>query len=237
LNGFRARLAALDVGPSAAAAAVWRIRLDLPAAEVDEAAGLLTDEELASFTSCAPRVAQSRIIARGALRLVLSSWVGRPPTDLRFGNDERGRPHLTEPKGRQWTFSVSRSTHCCLIAVNKSGLVGVDVEDVAPLPDLDEIAHHYFARDEAADILRLSGVAKRHAFYRCWVHKEAYLKARGIGLQGGLAGCSIAINGRPTLRRAEADDPRHWTLVTLELGEDLAGAVATRHLPGLSAGA
>ena len=59
----------------------------------------------------------------------------------------------------------------------------------------------YGAPEEAAEIFRFSGRGRTRAFYRCWVLKEAYLKAVGIGLAGGLDSFAVGITGSPTLRR------------------------------------
>jgi 4'-phosphopantetheinyl transferase len=225
---FGRRLVAVDVDPSVAGVAVWQVGLGLSSAEVDEAMALLTDEERAHSSRCRPDVARARVIARGALRIVLSSYVGVAPEELEFGTDATGKPLLSGPTGRGWHFSVSHSASCCLVAVSERGPVGVDIEDVTPLPDLAEITQHYFAPDEAAEILRRTGPARTQAFFRCWVQKEAYLKARGVGLRHGLKHCSVAVQGRAGLRSAMDDDARVWLLAPLRPGPDLVGAVAVR---------
>jgi 4'-phosphopantetheinyl transferase len=225
---FGGRLVALDVDPGLAGVSVWQVGLDLSTAEVDEARALLTDEERAHSSRCRPDVARVRVITRGALRIVLSSYVGVAPGELDLRTDVTGKPMLVGPTGRGRHFSVSRSASCCLVAVSERGPVGVDIEDVTPLADLVEITQHYFAPDEAAEILRRTGSARTEAFFRCWVQKEAYLKARGVGLRHGLKKCSVAVQGRAGLRSAMDDDARAWLLAPLCPGPDLVGALAVR---------
>jgi 4'-phosphopantetheinyl transferase len=224
----------LRTGSATESVDVWRVDLDQPPEHVAEAASLLTDDERAQSQRCSPDVRRRTVVARGALRAVLARYLDRSPELLRFARHPSGKPTLAATSNQQLHFSVARSNGCCLIAVTTTGPVGVDVEQLVPLPDLDAIARRYFAPEESAEILRLSGARKLEAFYRCWVLKEAYLKATGIGLTG-LPGVSVALHARPTLCRTDEGDPAAWTLTTLRPGADVIGAIAVRHLePALS---
>ncbi len=68
-----------------------------------------------------------------------------------------------------------------MVAVARE-VLGVDVEQVDPLPDLHSLrAHTLTPRENQA--IEFSPLPEREAlFYRCWVRKEALLKARGCGL-------------------------------------------------------
>ena len=91
-------------------------------------------------------------------------------------------------------------------AVAPQGEIGIDVQ----LPSLRqwnmEIARRYFC---AAEYERLRG-APADAFYMLWVLKEAYLKALGCGLAGGLDLIECRIE--PPLIEARAQIPAHLAL-------------------------
>lgn len=164
-----------------------------------------------------------------ALRLALSHCVQRSPKDLRFVLGPDGKPRLVEATGDDtWHFSLARSGDCCLIAATRIGPVGVDVEQVTPLPDLDEIAVHHFATQEVNEILALAGASRLRAFFQCWTRKEAYLKATGLGLTAGLDGFTVGVGDRPVILRAPDNDQDRWTVTTLNPGANLIGALALR---------
>jgi 4'-phosphopantetheinyl transferase len=80
-------------------------------------------------------------------------------------------------------FSVAHSGHLVVCALARRGAVGVDVEQPRSSRRTAAIAEHYFSAAEKAWLS--AGPPER--FYMLWVLKEAYLKATGTGLGGGLA--------------------------------------------------
>jgi phosphopantetheine--protein transferase-like protein len=77
--------------------------------------------------------------------------------------------------------------------------VGVDVEQIRPLPDVHEIASRFFCPEEAAELISLPPDQRGQAFFLCWTRKEAYIKAIGDGLSAPLHGFRV------TLRRSQAN--------------------------------
>ena len=67
-------------------------------------------------------------------------------------------------------------------AVCDAGEIGVDVEFARRERDVEAIARRYFCREEAEWV----GGQPEDRFYMLWVLKEAWLKATGKGLAGGL---------------------------------------------------
>jgi 4'-phosphopantetheinyl transferase len=69
------------------------------------------------------------------------------------------------------------------------------------------------------------------AFFACWTRKEAYIKARGIGIALGLDRFEVSLApGRPATLLVAPEEPEavaRWRLVALAPGEGYAGALAT----------
>jgi phosphopantetheinyl transferase len=75
----------------------------------------------------------------------------------------------------------------------------------------------------------LPAIARYQAFFNCWTRKEAYLKARGLGLSIPLSSFDVSLlPGQPAalLRTSQVDDLNRWRLYELELGSGFVGAVA-----------
>lgn len=173
--------------------------------------------------------------AEAALRIALGIYLDRPPESLAFALGPGGKPELAGPAGRDVHFSLSHSGDRCVIAVSAEGPVGVDVEEVREVPELEGIVRSRFAPGEAAEILALSGEQRLRAFYHCWTRKEAYLKATGAGIGGDfLRQVEVSTGSFPALRAAPGGKAAEWSLLNLDLGGELVGALATRH-PGIGA--
>ena len=85
------------------------------------------------------------VVAHGALRTILSGYLGIPPGAVRFDTTESGKPYVP---GAGLTFNLSRSEGLALCAITAAGQVGVDIECLRPVDDEDAIAHRYFAPGE-----------------------------------------------------------------------------------------
>jgi 4'-phosphopantetheinyl transferase len=174
-------------------------------------------------------------VSSARLSTVLSRYGGCRDSDVRVGIGRFGKPELLQPKLEgQLDFSVSHCDGHHLIAVSLIGNVGVDLERVRPVGDVDRMASMYFNPSEAQRISAVRGECKLKAFFTCWTLKEAYTKALGTGLltpletfafpesSWGLMGAtSILIHGR------------EWTSLTFQPwpGYTAALVIAGRHSP------
>jgi 4'-phosphopantetheinyl transferase len=172
---------------------VWLVPVAIPAQSFAVLQSVLDDDECERalrFRTCAAR--ERFVVGRGALRLVLGGLTGSPPERLRFarrcgwcGGTDHGKPHLLGHSGLD--FSISHSGGLALIAVTRGRRLGADVEHVRRRTDVLAIARGSLSSRERHTIeSQGSDEARRNAFFRCWTRKEAYLKARGVGLAGGL---------------------------------------------------
>jgi 4'-phosphopantetheinyl transferase len=218
---------------------LWRVDLHQPEEWVERvSASLLTPDERTRGERGAPEVRRRRLVARAALRIALSRHLACTPASLRFVYGPQGKPALAGDDGvGQLHFNLSRSGDCCVIGVSAAGAIGVDVERTVAIPRLEEIAARRFAPSEAAAIMALPGERRVRAFYNCWTRKEAYLKATGAGLTGGLDRVLMTVDERPAILALDDDDPGAWGLLALEAGTDLTGAVVARGARGRTGGA
>jgi 4'-phosphopantetheinyl transferase len=205
---------------------VWRVLLDSSDAVLQSLASTLSLEERARAEKFFfDRDRNAYITARGALRNLLARYLHRPPSELQFAYEARGKPFLANPSSDQpVNFNVAHSRNTALIAFTAGSPVGVDVEFIRTDIASEEIAVRYFAPQEVAELRALPPEQRPTAFFLGWTRKEAYVKALGDGLQVPLASFCVSLTPTQPATLESADSPR-WTLRNLSPGPGYAGAL------------
>lgn len=123
------------------------------------------------------------VVARALVRAVLSQHGPVAPADWRFEVNAHGCPFVVDAQAGdpRLCFNVSHTAGLVALAVARGHRVGVDVEDVRRVVRHD-VAGHHFAPSEVADLRALPAVDQGRGFFEYWTLKEAYIKARGMGL-------------------------------------------------------
>jgi 4'-phosphopantetheinyl transferase len=156
------------------------------------------------------------IFAHGLLRFALSSFVPEvKPSDWCFVTNRYGRPFIAAPATtRTVYFSLSHTEGCVACVVSGCEAVGIDVEEIHERHSLFATAHSNFSPEEIDALRGLPPSDMVDRFFDYWTLKEAYLKARGAGLNFPLNQFSILISsGRQIgirLLPGMADDSRRW---------------------------
>jgi len=188
---------------------------------------------------------QRQTAAAALLRWVLATYRCCDPASLEFTRGAYGKPGLQGGPA----FNLSHSGAWILIGVAPSGRLGVDVEVVRPLADMDRLAHQNFAPDEVSALLETQPSQRERTFYRAWTRKEAYLKALGHGLTLPLHSFSVSLDPAPDAALLRTDDPSEppegWSLRSVPCPPDAEAALAWdrpacsvrwRALPGTTPG-
>jgi 4'-phosphopantetheinyl transferase len=159
------------------------------------------------------------VVAHALVRSALSRCAPVPPERWRFRAGENGRPEIEGPAaGAGLRFNLSHTEGLAACAVVREHALGVDVEAGARLRDPLALAERFFAPHEAAALRALPEAERRERFLAAWTAKEAYLKARGLGIAGRLAAVALELGGGPprlALGGALEDDARAWQLALL----------------------
>jgi 4'-phosphopantetheinyl transferase len=127
-------------------------------------------------------------MARALLRKALFQLTGSHPARWQFRQNSYGRPEIELPRAyRRFKFNVSHAEGLvtCLLAWDRE--VGVDVEPIRQIASPLNLARAQFAACETDAIGNLPAAEQNRAFLELWTLKEAYLKARGVGLSGKLS--------------------------------------------------
>ncbi len=210
---------------------IWRANLDLTPEKIEALLATLSppEQERANrFHFSDDR--RHFIAARGILRNILARYLGMGPEKLHFGYSDRGKPYLeTTSAGGMVQFNVSHSQGTALYAVTLGSDIGIDLEAIRPV-DYHNLAQRFFSPTEAATLAQLPPESQQTAFFRAWTCKEAYLKATGAGISGGLAAVEISIHPEnPPQLLSIGGNPyltERWSLKELKPGPGFTAAVA-----------
>ena len=164
-------------------------------------------------------------VAHAALRSLLAGYLNVAPGDLEFEIGPRGKPRLAPTFNKDsLEFNLSHSSEVALIAMNREREIGVDVEQVKKEFAFAEVAERYFTTREVSAIRALPEDLQRRAFYQCWTSKEAFLKAKGVGLSGELDEVEIVLAGEGRVQ-VKSTLPG-WYLSELNPCDGYVGAIA-----------
>lgn len=169
------------------------------------------------------RVLQRQVLSAYALEVAPMQW--------QFQSSAEGRPSLAPPFDHTGLhFNIAHTTGVVAMAVCRHERVGVDVEKLGSAPLA--VAERFFSAAEAAQLRSLPPDAQPRRFMRLWTLKEAYLKAIGTGLPGGLSRMSFLFDAGESFRFEHVDDAdtARWQFHQFGIGAEhvLAFAVLPR---------
>lgn len=123
------------------------------------------------------------LVAHALLRSCLSYYGERQPWEWSFVKNAYGRPEIQTKRGAPpMRFNLSHTDGLVVCAVTRSADIGVDVERVTLGEDLVAVANISFTSEEIACLSQWKGIDWQKRFFELWTLKEAYVKARGLGL-------------------------------------------------------
>jgi len=177
------------------------------------------------------------LVAHALVRDTLSRYADRDPGAWVFEIGSHGRPEIGgrwEGPALRFNLSHSEGLVACLVGLEIEG--GVDVENVERDVHLRQLARRVFSARELSDFEAQPESTRRSRFFEYWTLKEAYIKARGLGLDLPLdrfafelaADGEIAIAFEPPIE----DRAEDWQFGLWRLAPDHQLAVALRRGSG-----
>lgn len=177
------------------------------------------------------------LVAHALLRRVLCLEVGLPEGELTIRRSSRGRPFLRRPPGglprgrHRLDFSLAHAGGYSLLGVVRRHRIGVDVESLdRGGRSIQTVARTFTAEEQAWVAAEAPGRRRDHRVLRLWTLKEAYTKARGLGLSLAFDSFSftLAAHGVTGFRPPADDSAGRWQFMELEPVPDVLVAVAVR---------
>jgi 4'-phosphopantetheinyl transferase len=176
------------------------------------------------------------VITHGILRLLLSDKLKVPAREIVLNFNSFGKPFLpTEWNPNSLFFNLSHSNLGIVLAFSRDRDLGVDLEYIKKDIPFMDIAKQFFSQTEYQELLSTPEFARLQSFYQGWTRKEAFIKAKGMGLSIPLYSFDVSISqGKlPELLRSSEDpnDLVKWKLIDLITWPDYSSALCIEGEP------
>jgi 4'-phosphopantetheinyl transferase len=209
---------------------LWFFNLELFPPINDNWERLLSEEEITrSKRYIADRDRKRFVARRGILRQLLGRYLGVDPVEVNYQTDVNGKLSLPSCP---LSFNLSTCENRVAYVFTLEKDIGVDIEQVHPLPELPLLIKSWFSAEEQGEMAALPSRLQVEAFYHVWTQKEAFIKARGTGLGQPVADFSVSVDpDKPGGLRSinnRPNDLRFWKMTCLKPEEDVHVAVCVR---------
>ena len=205
------------VRSSVVQSSVWLMACDAPEPALRQRClAVLSESERARYAGHGDPGPRDRfLLGRAMLRVMLSRVVPNvEPGAWRFQADEHGRPYVAFPVlPSPVYFNLTHTRGLLALIVGGVDEVGIDAECLERARSIEELAAHYFAPGEQAWIHGAAPAQRRASFFEIWTLREAYAKARGLGLALPLSSYRFVLEGDHCRLECDVrceDDPGRW---------------------------
>jgi len=206
---------------------VWSVDLNPSSVHLQDLRSLLSSAESLRIDRLAfPHLVRRFIARRAALRLIASGYLATDPSYLTFQYTGHGKPYLRD---YSLSFNLSHSGDLALMVFAQDGRLGVDIELIRPIDQLESVAALCFSPQERYQLGAMDARQRLVAFYSCWTRKEALVKALGKGLffplQWTEVGCDLRVHRQVHLRSG-GDRGTDWHIRDIALREGFSATLA-----------
>jgi 4'-phosphopantetheinyl transferase len=117
------------------------------------------------------------------LKILISKYLDTEPQRVEFKYNKQGKPSLSFSKNTiNLQFNLSHSNKLGMFAFTKDNSVGVDIEEMRELSNLEDMTEICMSEFEKRWFSKLPPETRNENFFKVWTAKEAFLKAIGTGL-------------------------------------------------------
>jgi len=172
------------------------------------------------------------LLTRALVRTVLSLYAPISPWEWSFVANAYGRPEIANAavSAAGLSFNVSHTRGLIMMGVSRHRTIGVDTENTKRSSALIEMPKQFYSRDEITELRAEPDDDRRsERLLEIWTLKEAYVKARGVGLSMPLDQISFSLPGSRGIEVAFSaginDDRDNWAFWMLRPSPDHQSAV------------
>lgn len=155
------------------------------------------------------------------------------PRDWKFEKNEFGKPTVSCKLGtHNLEFNISHSAGIIVCAFSIGATVGVDIESRSRKIEWHEMAQESFSAAEARELGLLTPEKVPQRFFEYWTLKEAFIKAKGMGLSLPLGEFSFLVSEHFPIRiefsKFIPENPQHWQFRLFEVVPGYQCAIAVK---------
>lgn len=170
-------------------------------------------------------------VSQGLLRWLLGRYLEIPPQQVRFQRGPWGKPALAgKQAGAGLCFNLSHAGGLAAFAFSRCRAVGLDVEQVRGMVDIEAMVSGCFHEREKARFAALAPSQRQSRFFECWTEKEAFVKATGEGFSRSPDSFYMTgfREGKLNVYRpvGAGIDSREWGIMAFKPAAGFAGALA-----------
>ena len=171
---------------------LWQIELKAAPTQLAQMAASLSQDERQRANRFVKAGDKERfIIAHCAMRHILANYLNVEPNALTYIYNAQGKPGLA---ACPLNFNLSHSHERALFALSYHPAVGVDIEYMENKLELSAIADLFFTSQENKYLQAAPQQQKIFAFYQGWTRKEAFIKAKGLGLSYPIQALNVCLD-------------------------------------------
>lgn len=172
------------------------------------------------------------LVSHALVRSMLSRYLEVSPDELVFSRSDHGRPEVANPGLPPIRFNLSHTKGLAACVVTLSCECGIDLEKIYARHNPIGVAKRMFSSSEYEYMQGLSGRKQLEYFFTRWTLREAYVKARGIGISFPTRKLNFNIESSNDItiefQAGIQDNNDDWQFQLLPLSEEHITAVAIR---------
>ncbi|MDE0308756.1 MAG: 4'-phosphopantetheinyl transferase superfamily protein [Acidiferrobacterales bacterium] len=163
---------------------LWSTTLDTGPERIRYLESLMDRHEMRRAARYRVELSRQRFIcARGILKELLGRYAAVEPDRISFKLGNLGKPYLPDHISSDLQFNSTDTRHEAVFAFCRSAEIGVDIEFLTRKVRHREIAQRKFSSQEHEQYLKHAPSQQKRFFLKIWTRKEAYGKARGVGIR------------------------------------------------------
>jgi 4'-phosphopantetheinyl transferase len=164
------------------------------------------------------------------LRLILSKYYKCRPQELKFRYSQYGKPDVDSSESECLKFNLSFSGNLMAVGISAHIDIGVDLEEIKQLDNINDIANDHFSLEEFTFFKNDSDITS--TFYKIWTRKEAFIKGVGKGMFYPLKSFSVKLGSKGVSKHpiiiSQPKESKKWRIIELDAKKGYVASLAAK---------
>ncbi len=161
------------------------------------------------------------------LRNILSKYTGQSSEELEFIPGLNNKPYLKNNLGL--FFNLSYRNNYALLGISHNEFIGVDIEKIRSIDNVDSFTSNYFSDEERREINKMKGKNEQLSLlFTFWAMKESVIKALAIGFSKPLTNYNLSAFIDNHCLPTDFDKKNKWYIQQIEIDINYKAAFAIK---------